>query len=355
MTFAGTTSGGEANRRGDDADRPDDDEILDLLITRADLDGLIRLIDEHCSARNWRGLERLASRARWAIGTGRQLWPAATHAEYRLALEAPAEWAASVVHDEGGHFSIGPLTEVVAQQHTWSELANHLDHSVATGIVAHERVLRGEDLRTEADNLIDPLALPLIIEPWEPAYALAIYRADGFEAAPPRTPPSDRFIPLVPSGGTPIIDATVELAVRQLLEPWTASSNGRAEIAAVEGDAHDAVASLGVPIQRARLAPLTAAQAMAWLAWAGASGGAHGRRRGGATGRFGAWWSAAAIGNALDDWPLTGTELAEIVHELEWFWWDASEPVAGWQLRLAVHDPLDGLGWAINAHDAMIE
>lgn len=151
-----------------------------------------------------------------------------------------------------------------------------------------------------------------------------------------------------------ITDSTVELAVRQLLEPWTASSNGRAEVAAVEGDAHDALAALGVPADRARLARLTTAEAMAWMAWAGASGGAHGRRRGGATGRFGAWWTAAAFGDALDDWPLSGAELAEVVHDLEWFWWDASEPVGGWQLRLAVHDPLDGLGWAINAHDAVI-
>ncbi len=338
-----------------DDDRPKDDETLDLLITRADLDGLIRLIDERCSARNWGGLERLASRARWAIGTGRQLWPAATLAEYRLALEAPAVWAASVIHDEGGNFSIGPLTEVIAQHHTWSEIAGHLDRSVAAGIVAHERVLRGEDLTAEADDIIDPLALPLIIEPWEPAYALPRYRSNGFEADPPPSPTPDRFTPLGSSGGTVITDSAVELAVRQLLEPWTASSNGRAEVCAVEGNAHDAVASLGVPAERARLAHLTAAEALGWLAWAGASGGAHGRRRGGATGRFGAWWTAAAFGDALDDWPLPGGELAEIVHDLEWFWWDASEPVAGWQLRLAVHDPLDGLGWAINAHDAMID
>lgn len=347
------SSRSEENGRGDD--RPDDDEILDLLITRADLDGLIRLTDEHCSARNWPGLERLASRARWAIGTGRQLWPAATHAEYRLALEAPAEWAASVVHDEGGHFSLGPLTEVIAQNHTWSEVVNHLDRSVATGIVAHERVLRGEDLRAEADSLIDPFSLPLIVEPWEPAYALPIYSADGFEADPPPVPASDRFVPLASAGGTAVVDATVEQAIRQLLEPWTASSNGRAEVAAVEGNAHDAVANLGVPVDRARLAPLTPAAAMAWLAWAGASGGAHGRRRGGAAGRFGAWWTAAALGDALDDWPLPGAELAEIIHDLEWFWWDAGEPAVGWQLRLAVHDPLDGLGWAINAHDAVID
>ncbi len=338
-----------------DDDPPDDDEVLDRLITRADLDGLIRLVDEHAAAHDWARLQRLAQRARWAIGTGRQLWPAATHAEYRLALSAPASWAASVVHDGGGHFSIGPLTEVVAQHHTWAELAPHLHRSAAAGIVAHERVLRGEDLRRLARELLDPFELPLLLEPWEPAYPLAVYRIDGFDADPPPFPAPAAFVALSSRSGRLVADPTVEQAVRQLVEPWTASSNGRAEVAAVEGDAHDAVAGLGVPIARARLARLTTAEAIAWLAWAGASGGAHGRRRGGASGRFAAWWTIAALGDAIDDWPLPGTEMAEIAGELEWFWWDAADPVGGWQLQLAVHDPHDGLAWAINARDAVID
>ena len=91
---------------------------------------------------------------------------------------------------------------------------------------------------------------------------------------------------------------------------------------------------------------------MAWLAWAGASGGAHGRRRGAAIGRFGAWWLVAALGAALDEWPLPPDEIGELVTELRWWWWDAGEPPLGWELQLAVEDPAEGYAWAISAHDA---
>ena len=48
----------------------------------------------------------------------------ATLAEYRLALRAPAEWAAPMIADGAGLFTIGPLTEVIAQEHSWQELAD---------------------------------------------------------------------------------------------------------------------------------------------------------------------------------------------------------------------------------------
>ena len=100
-------------------------------------------------------------------------------------------------------------------------------------------------------------------------------------------------------------------------------------------------------------AELDAGRGVAWLAWAGASGGAFGRRRGAAAGRFGALWLLAALGDALDDWPLAVDELGELAGELRWWWWDAHEPATGWQLQLAVEDPADGLAWAINARDAI--
>ena len=139
--------------------------------------------------------------------------------------------------------------------------------------------------------------------------------------------------------------------MRQLIEPWTTSSDGRVEIVAVEGSAADAVAALGVT--DGRLAPLTAAMAMAWLAWAGASGGAHGRRRGGAIGRFGAWWVVArSLVDLADEWPVDPAMLGDAVDSLDWYWWDAGEPHLGWELQLAVADPAEGYAWAISAHDA---
>jgi hypothetical protein len=39
------------------------------------------------------------------------------------------------------------------------------------------------------------------------------------------------------------------------------------------------------------------------MAWAAASGGAHGPRPGAAAGRFAAWWAAATLTDLHADWP----------------------------------------------------
>jgi hypothetical protein len=139
-------------------------------------------------------------------------------------------------------------------------------------------------------------------------------------------------------------------ALLELARAWTSESNGRAEAVAIEGDAMAAIATLGPP--RARAAEISPTDALAWMAWVGASGGAHGRRRGMASGRFGAWWAAAALTGLLDDWPPVPTELGAAVDELRWFAWDAWEPETGWRFHLAVDDPGDGLAWAVAATDA---
>ena len=46
-------------------------------------------IDRLCDARDWALLVELRDRCRKAVDRGKQLWPAANHVEYRLALEAP--------------------------------------------------------------------------------------------------------------------------------------------------------------------------------------------------------------------------------------------------------------------------
>lgn len=337
---------------GDGAAEPD--EALDALITRADLDGLIRLIDARTASGDWPGLSRLRSRARFAINTGRQLWPAATLAEYRLSLLAPPAWACRAINDGGGRFAIGPLTEVVAQHHRWDELAPWLDPGPAAMLVAHERIIRGEilDPALTASFGPDPLELTLSLQSWEPVYPPVVYTDHGLQADPPTLPAAGDFRAMAPRRSVERLDdPAVEQAVRQLIEPWTAGSNGRAEVITVGGDADDAVGALGAPEQLGRLASLTPAEGLAWLAWAGASGGAHGRRRGGGVGRFGAWWMLAAIADATDAWPVDPGDLGAIAAELSWYWWEAGDPVGGWQLQLAIHDPIDGVAWAINARD----
>ena len=113
---------------------------------------------------------------------------------------------------------------------------------------------------------------------------------------------------------------------------------------------YEAIGALGV--RRCRVAAVSPAGALAWIAWAGASGGAHGRRRGAASGRFGAWWLLGALGDVLADWPVPADQLGELAHELNWFRWNAHEPTSGWELQLAVEDPHEHVAWAITARDA---
>lgn len=324
------------------------DETLDDLIHRADLDGLVRMIDDRCSSRDWPGLLRVRDRSRGAVETGRQLWPAATLAEYRLALLAPPEYVAAVLDESdglSGRFTIGPLTEVAAQHHTWAELGAELDLGPRAAFVAHERVLRGETI--EAPDLPAVLDLPLTLQEWEPEYPLATYTDAGAEFPMPDLPEAWTDIEPEPDE---IFDDDVELAVRQLVEPWLTGSNGRADIVCVDGDVAGALGALG--LRRALVCALRPATALAWLAWAGASGGAHGRRRGAASGRFGAWWTLAALGDLTDDWPIASDELGELAHELRWYRWNAYEPALGWNLQLAIEDPQESTAWAILARDA---
>jgi Family of unknown function (DUF6183) len=330
---------------------PIDDDELDAVIHAADLDGLIRLIENRTSGRDWEGLLRVRNRSRAALESGRQLWPAATLAEYRLALWAPPMWAAIVISEDAGKFAIGPLTEVVAQGHTWAEMEPHLPDGPRTAIVAQERALRGDNV---ADLVFDddPLELPYRTFDWEPVYPLAVYSDDGMVCNPPPTPVATQPIDWPPGRPTLVNDPDITRAARQLIEPWLDSSNGRFEFVGVEGGPANALLALGVPEQQGRVAPLTPAEGLAWLAWAGASGGAHGRRRGAAAGRFAAWWFLASLGGFSDEWPPDQAELGELVNELQWFWWDASEPAVGWRLQVLIHDPTEDVSWIVNATDA---
>jgi len=326
-------------------------EMTDLaeLVQRADLDGLVRMVDSLCASKQWDELAELRDRSRDAVLTGRQLWPAATLAEYRLALWAPEKWAATMLDESSGRFTIGPLTEVAAQHHTYEALASFLDGGPRAGFVAHERALRGEAIPPEAPN---PLEIPFAVQHWEPEYCLATYSDDGVDAPSPTLPAAEQFHVSKPKGAaTRVDDVSVTLAVRQLLDTWTAASDGKVEVVCIEGDAAAAVAALGTSAPH--LAELTTADALAWTAWAGASGGAHGRRRGAAAGRFGAWWLLAALGDLLDDWPVQPGQLHAVADELGWFWWHDGNLAPGWSLQLAVEDRDEGYAWAISAHDTV--
>ena len=316
------------------------------LINRADLDGLIRLIDDYCETRRWHDLLGLRDACKAAVANGRQVWPASTLAEYRLALLAPAEIAVQVVDEEAGRFTMGPLTEVIAQNHQWSELSELLEPSPTSTYIAYECAIRGQKVDSE---LFPALESPCALLSIETNYALAEYHDNEAKFPTPAIPEMGSAISVPASTEKVIQDPDSSTAFHQLADAWTTQSNGELRISCVEGSVLDALGALNV--QEARLSLLTSGEALAWLTWAGASGGAHGRRRGNALGRDAAWWSVASLTGQTSHWPFSNDAFETAANSLQWFWWDANEPNTGWNVQLCVHHAERNRSWAFMLTD----
>jgi hypothetical protein len=321
--------------------RPD----LPAAVERGDVDELVTIVNGLCLDGDWDGLEELARRCRAAVERGRQLWPAAAHADYRLALEAPGPWAGRVVAPGKGRFAPGPLTEVAASTHSWAELAPHLGDPPLAAVVAQERVVRGEDLSSDRSVPRQLVEVALALAPWEPEYPVATYKPEGGDFPHPEPEPEGAR-PAGPAGPALARDDAVR-ALLDLLGAWTAESGGRAAAVAVEGGADAAAAAVGATETR----PLRPVDALAVMAWCGASGGQHGRRRGMAAGRFGAWWALAAVAGLLDEWPVGPGRMGDAVGRLELRRFEPEGPPTGWRLGLAVGNPDAGRAWAVSARD----
>ena len=322
-------------------------EDLSDLIEVGDLDELLRATDRLCDAQKWDRLVELRDRCRKAVERGRQLWPAANHVEYRLALEAPGEFAARMLTDVAGQFGLGPLAEVAAARHEWVELAPHVPRTPPAATCMYERVVRGEDLSRVEIPGPDPFELPKVLCDWEPAYPVAEYRSH--DADFPSPPPDPTGVATeVHDGAERVVHSGVARTLRDLVHPWTA--DGDATTAAVRGGVADAIGTLDGP--EVRLSEVDLSTALAWLGWAGASGGAHGRRRGAAAGRLDAWMVLAEVVDAGEIWPPDPISLGERARRLRWYVWDAMGiGPTGWVLRVAVEDPERGLAFALSAHD----
>lgn len=309
-------------------------------IEHSDTDELLRVVDGLCESARWDDLVELKDRCRESVGRGKQLWGVEEHIRYRLALESPAEWAGPAVSEGEARFAPGPLPEVAASTKTWAELGVHLADGPWRTVTAAERVVRGETGTGPIEDLPDRLAA------WEPEYLLATYRPDKVEApspAPPRVVDTG-----LPETFSPIDDPQSEGALFDLVSAWVTESNGRCDTSAVDGSALDAIRAIGPT--KARVGPLGRDEALRWMAWAGASGGAHGRRRGAAAGRYGAWWVIATLGDL--DWPPDTDEVGQALDLLSFHWFDDGSPGTGWELRLAMEDESSGLAWAIAAVDS---
>ena len=320
------------------------------LIEAGDLNGLLRAVDGLCAARAWDELLDLADACDDALERGKQLWPISAHVDYRIALEAPGEYAASVLTPEIGRFAHGPLTEVAASAHSWAELSPHLADPVTASYVAQERVLRGEVLADDERAHPELVDLPLALQEWEPPYALATFRSNLVEVQEPWEPRA-AWADADPVAGPVIDDPELVDGLLELVAPWTGESNGAARAAVTEGDAAAAIGAVAYgPV---RIAPAGADEALRQMAWAAASGGAHGRRRGAALGRFAAWYTAALLSDL--PWPSPATEVGAGAARLRWSLWDEEGPEEGWVLRIAVEDAAGGWAAALSATDVLTE
>lgn len=362
------------------------------LVEAGDLDELTRHAERLCAAGAWEDMLDLRQRCQTALERGKQLWPTVSLLDYLLALRGPAKIAASVLVPGTGQFALGPLYEVAASSHSWLEVSHHASRNPITSYFAHERAIRGDEVDVD-HPAFDAAVLDIPLQcAWEPQYMLAEYKDD--EANFP-LPPHDALSPIaLPplSRSIPAEDAESIAALNEIVRTWTSESNGQVQVVAVEGGPTEAIgevlrahrdfqqrsysvaANATLPflteepteeevllkgeVKQVGIAPLSFEQALVNLAWAGASGGAHGRRKGTAVGRFNAWWAVAALSGMIDDWPVPSTEIQEAGESLRWWIWREltesakTEESTGWRLQLAIHDPEDELAWAIRAVDS---
>ena len=342
------------------------------LVEAADLNALLRAVDRLCEARDWGRLVDLADMCEEALERGKQLWPIADHIDYRLALEAPGDYAASVLGTDPSRFVLGPLTEVAASSHTWHALADHLESDVVAAYVAQECVVRGEKLGGDDRAHPEVLELPVELLSFEPTYCLAKYHKQSIEVTEPWDPRA-RMEPAQSRPTDELDEPELTEALLELVTPWITESNGTARAVVVEGDAVAAVSSLASG--EFRFGPLTTEEALQRMAWAASSGGAHGRRRGAALGRFTSLYTGALITDLA--WPPDFDELADGLGDLKFCRWEEDSPspesgadahsdrptddatgsssTGGWLLRLAIEDPEQGWAAAISASDLLTE
>jgi hypothetical protein len=315
-------------------------------VESSDTDELLRIIDGHCQSRSWEAIIELRTMLSDALTRGKQLWGVDQHIRYRLALEAPPPLSAAAVVEGPARFALGPLTEVAANRHSFADLEPHLPACPERTLIAHERVLAGE--RIDASQ-IDPtiLELPLALMAWEPEYLRPEYQAHRVESHPPALPTLSESS--LPAEAELIDDPDTVTALMGLVTPWIEESNGRGQAVCAGGSVESAIRAFG--LRRARIAAIEAKTALTWMAWAGASGGAMGRRRGGAAGRFATWWALSALAGST--WPAPPDELGRSSARMHWFAWSDLAPATGWALNLAVADPQEGLSWAIGVIDAV--
>lgn len=328
---------------------------LGELIELGDSNAMLREIDARSDAEDWDGLLELSSRCRIAAEErGKPLWGASAYANYRVALDGPGSYLELVIDADLGRFGLGPLSEVAASSHDWDEITLPSPLTPAWEAFVYECVARGDDPQVEDDvarMLVDHREMPLALADWEPDYELAEYHPDRVDAPRPLLQVVDARS-LEDTGGELVDDAEAVDALVDLVRIWQDQSNGDVSVSAASGPVDFAIHDCDPDAQVVnQISPQSAASLMAW---AGASGGAHGRRAGMSVGRSKAWMAIAAVAGQ-EEWPLHPDEVGTLSRELQWYTWDTARTGDGWSFALAVVDEVDDAAFAIFATDTRDE
>ena len=306
---------------GRDADRDE----LDRLVGRNDPDELVRFVDRLTDGGDWDGLVATA-----AAPAGRRRPPGASCGRWRRWPSTawpcghPASGRPRVLTDDAGWFALGPLSEVAASTHPWAELAPWLEPG------PDRRLRRPGAGRCAARTCATPTPTPPTCSSCRSCSSRGRARTRWPTTATTGPRSIRRRRPLAAGRrALPGADAAADRrrrrrrgpgrAGRPLGPPLRRPGRGRAASRATTAPPSPPSACPGPGWPRS-----TSGQALAWMAWGAASGGAHGRRRGGAAGRFGAWWAATALAGL--EWPPEPGALGAVAGELRWFWWDPYEP-----------------------------
>ncbi|MGW2250478.1 hypothetical protein ACWCXH_09785 [Kitasatospora sp. NPDC001660] len=266
-----------------------------------------------------------------------------------IAYAAPPEVAVRLFEQDGGpgaagvaDHDAGPLWEVLATRHSWLRLAPLLVPAAVRRLVAHTRVLIGEDLSYGAEP--DPEGVPLVLESWEAAgwnegVRVRDYLPGGGARSALLTLPVSRedLGPVaLPDPGRRLRGQRATRVLAELVD-W-------AEVACVRGQAPQAAAHL------ARSALVTGgylpfALAVPALVQAGAVDPA----RGAAHGRLALWRALGSMAGV--DGP-DRSEVNALVARMRCFTW--CEPADGLRhLHVALEDPACGLAWAISGSEEL--
>ncbi|WP_354643188.1 hypothetical protein [Kitasatospora camelliae] len=275
-----------------------------------------------------------------------------------VAYGAPPELATRLFDADGGpgtaagvaDHDTGPLWEVLATRHTWRRLAPLLEPAPVRRLVAHTRVLLGEELGagSEPDEEGVPLALETWEEAgWEPAARVRAYLPGGGARRELLALPADRegLAPVELSPAPPAVPGLAATRLLDALAPW-------ARAVCVRGTAPDAAARLiedhgraggdpelpDEPRPTAGFLPFGAVYPV--LVQTASAAPALGT----AQGRLAVWRLLAAMTGARRP---SVPEVTALVERARCFTWCEAEDELCY-LHLAVEDPASGLAWAVS-------